>query len=69
MNNDRQEGKWYWVKIKDEWFPAMYDPSACGGWTNTDTWEDFDNEVVAWQEITPPQAGNASRCAGNFACT
>ena len=55
-----QKDKWYWVRIKDEWFPAMYNPSSCGGWTNADTWEDFDGAVVEWQEIVPPNTA----CSG-----
>jgi len=52
--NQEQKEKWYWVKIDGEWSPAMYDPRSSGGWTNADTWEDFDGDVVAWQEIVPP---------------
>lgn len=49
-----KQGSWYWVKIKDKWSPAQYDIHAAGGWTNEDTWEDFDKEVVDWQLIIPP---------------
>ena len=34
-----KQGSWYWVRIKGEWYPAMYDELSCGGWTNADTWE------------------------------
>lgn len=51
---------WYWVKgMSDEdWFPAMHDPKAAGGWTNTDTWEDVEGEITEWQEIRSPCKSN-----------
>lgn len=50
-------GKWYLVRTKDSetWFPALYDPIASGGWTNQDTWEDFNCEVVEWKQINMEQ--------------
>ena len=52
MMDDRVINRWYWVRVSGGfWLPAMYHPSASGGWTNGDTWEDFDGEVDAWREI------------------
>jgi hypothetical protein len=28
---------------------------CAGGWTNCDTWEDFDGDVVQWQLIPLPE--------------
>lgn len=50
------EGAWYWVRIGDEWSPAKRSQSAAGGWTNEDTWEDFNDHVEQWAPINPPQA-------------
>jgi hypothetical protein len=54
-------GETYWVRTKKtedentgEWFTAMHDPRACGGWTNQDTWEDFYKEIVEWIHIKKP---------------
>jgi hypothetical protein len=49
-------GRWYWVRLEGEtdeadWFPAKREPD---GWTNEDTWEDFDNEVAEWKLIPLP---------------
>ena len=55
MTKDATIKKWYWVKIKGEWqFPATRDRLAVGGWTNLDTWEDFNHEVDDFIEILPP---------------
>lgn len=57
------EGRWYWVKLKtprvlpsgaSDWFPALRDPRADGGWTNLDTWSDLHGDVVDWRLIDPP---------------
>lgn len=47
------EGAWYWVRVEgyDDWFPAIYNKTYAGGWTNYDTWEDFDNSVIEWALI------------------
>ena len=48
-------GKWYWVRrAAGPWFIAMRDPDALGGWSNADTWEDFDRQVKVWVPIHPP---------------
>ena len=66
--NDLQDGKWYWVVVPGgEPFPAKRDGTCVGGWTNDDTWEDFDNEVIAISEIeTPVIDDNSHRSPGDF---
>jgi hypothetical protein len=50
------EDCWYWVRTREsEWFPAIHVVSAAGGWSNGDTWEDFDKEVVEWCLILLPE--------------
>ena len=48
--------EWHWVKGKDDegWFPAKRDPSAAGGWTNGDTWEDFEGRIAMSIRIPSP---------------
>lgn len=47
--------QWFWVKINGEWsHPAYKDKACAGGWTNGDTWEDFDNQVEDWIVIKAP---------------
>jgi len=48
--------EWYWVRNNEDrdWFPAKRDSSAVGGWTNEDTWEDFDNSINQWVKIPSP---------------
>ena len=53
-----KQDSWYWVRIKGEWYPAMYDELSCGGWTNADTWEDFDYDVDLWKIMTPPNTAS-----------
>jgi hypothetical protein len=49
------EGEWYWVRrYGGKWFPAMHLPRAAGGWTNEDTWEDFNKEIVDFIHILRP---------------
>lgn len=50
---------WCWVRDKDGIeFIAMRSRSAAGGWTNLDTWEDFQNEVTHWIALqSPPKHG------------
>lgn len=49
------DGRWYWVSSDEkEWWPAKRDTARAGGWTNDDTWEDFDGEVKHWRVILPP---------------
>jgi hypothetical protein len=35
-------------------FVAIADKHRAGGWTNEDTWEDFDGEVTHWQPAVAP---------------
>ena len=46
--------RWCWIKESNDsdWFPAYYDEMI--GWTNGDTWEDFDKKVVQWHLIPLP---------------
>jgi len=51
-HEEPMDGLWYWVRGKDgDWFPAMRDKRAAGGWTNLDTWEDFAGEITEWRPI------------------
>lgn len=49
------ENVWYWVTDGVDIWPAMRNPSAAGGWTNNDTWEDFDHCVIDYEVITKPR--------------
>jgi hypothetical protein len=54
-NQDQtKKSDWYWVKVGDEWFPALKDDRAANGWTNNDTWEDFYDEVTENNRIPYP---------------
>ena len=53
-----QDIKQYIKDIESSWFPAMYDPESCNGWTNGDTWEDFYSEVIEWKKIPYPKPKN-----------
>lgn len=50
-------GVWYWVSFtvdaEEQTIPALCDPTRAGGWTNSDTWEDFDGDVTSWWPIPP----------------
>ncbi len=35
-------------------FTAERDSRASGGWTNSDTWEDFDGRVTHWIPLEKP---------------
>ena len=49
------QGRWYWVtNDRSTWWPALADANSAGGWTNSDTWEDFDQKVVSWVLIPLP---------------
>lgn len=55
MENELIDKRWYWVTLGDGfWFPALRDKTASGGWTNTDTWEDFFKEVTEFKLIPLP---------------
>lgn len=54
----RIEDEWYWVTNgKDVWV-AVSCEGAAGGWSNYDTWEDFNLAVVAWKHIPTPSVPN-----------
>jgi hypothetical protein len=56
-------GTWCWVTLKGgvEAFPAKRDSTRAGGWSNDDTWEDFDNEVADFEIMYRPGAVTADR--------
>jgi hypothetical protein len=58
------EGAWYWLSADCErWWPGKRESLRCGGWTNDDTWEDFDGSVRHWLPIPAPgsdQSGSAA---------
>lgn len=47
------DGTWCWV-YDGELFVAVRDHVAAGGWSNSDTWEDFDHAVRWWWPIERP---------------
>ena len=53
-----EDGTWCWVNWNGpgDPFPAMRDSGASGGWTNGDTWEDFNGEVTHWMPLPAPPA-------------
>lgn len=57
------EGEWYWTRgiIIKEWFIAKRDSRSTGGWTNEDTWEDFNHQVIEWRIIPRPPTGTKSQ--------
>ncbi len=53
------DGTWCWVwyaraAATDMLCIAKRDRHAAGGWTNEDTWDDFEHEVTHWQAIAEP---------------
>lgn len=45
----------FWVFDKNGIiFHAYSYANACNGWTNLDTWEDFNSDIIAWKEIKKP---------------
>lgn len=52
------DGTWSWVSDGVTHWPAMRSAYAKNGWTNNDTWEDFDGCVAFWCPIEePPKYG------------
>jgi len=49
-------GTWCWVTDGKNIWIAKRSSESAGGWSNDDTWEDFDNEIVAWIVLTEPEA-------------
>lgn len=53
--DEPREGVWHWVRVDGaEWWLAKRHSKSAGGWTNEDTWEDFNHEVKVWQPIAGP---------------
>jgi hypothetical protein len=52
------EGEWYLVTDGRSVWPAISYKDGVGGWSNHDTWEDFDRRVIAWQRVMVPRALN-----------
>jgi len=49
------EGAWCWVTDGEHvWLAAHYRLSA-GGWSNEDTWEDFDGAVTHCMPLEKPE--------------
>ena len=48
------DGTWCWVSAGKNVWIAMRDSERCGGWTNKDTWEDFDEVVRFYIPIAKP---------------
>lgn len=48
------ENEWCWVTDGEDVWPAKHTMRTLG-WTNDDTWEDFDNEVIAWILMEKPE--------------
>lgn len=46
------DGEQYWVAFKDGHVDLCY--AEPEGWSNRDTWEDFDHQVVAWMTAEIP---------------
>ena len=42
--------EWCWVSTGTDVFLACRDRLAVGGWTNLDTWEDWDGDVKYWSD-------------------
>lgn len=55
--------EWYWVSDGVDVWPARRDPGSAGGWTNDDTWEDFEGKVISWIAIPSP-----TEIVGKHAC-
>jgi hypothetical protein len=53
-NREVDEGTWCWVTDGKQAWIARRDRSASHGWTNEDTWEDFDGIVIGWMPIPSP---------------
>ena len=54
----KDEEYWYWVKSDkyedEDWYPARRDAKSANGWTNDDTWEDFEGEINQFIKIPTP---------------
>ena len=50
----KKEGVWYWIRSPYGISPAVYRKDASGGWSNDDTWEDYDRVITHWAELPLP---------------
>lgn len=48
------DGMWCWVSNGSSVWIAMRDSERYGGWTNQDTWEDFDDDVKLYIPLVKP---------------
>ncbi len=48
------DGTWCWVTAGGSVWAAVRDRHAAGGWTNEDTWEDWEGRVIAWKPLEMP---------------
>jgi hypothetical protein len=49
-----KDGTWCWVSDGVTVWLALRDTGSAGGWTNTDTWEDWHGEVRNWIPLEMP---------------
>lgn len=54
-----EDGKDYWVALLgDDGLVHVCEANATrgafGGWSNQDTWEDFDGAIIAWKKMRKP---------------
>lgn len=65
MSKELVEGRWYWVEVEKDgephFFAARHDPKCANGWTNDDTWEDFDGQVIGWEHMPTPAEIRAAK--------
>jgi hypothetical protein len=55
LPREPMQDRWHWVRNDGgDWFPAVCEVGAAGGWTNQDTWEDWDGNVTEWKLISLP---------------
>ena len=49
-----ENGTWCWVSDGVSVWLAMRDESCAGGWTNCDTWENFERKRLTYLPLEPP---------------
>jgi hypothetical protein len=49
------DGTWCWVTNGKAIWVAHRGERYSGGWSNEDTWEDFDKSVIAWVPLKEPK--------------
>lgn len=62
------ENSWCWCLLKPSSndssiyvIPAVRSTNSAGGWTNHDTWQDFDHQIIAACIIPPPSKCSVRR--------